>query len=67
MPDLYESDFYSWMQQQAEAVRTGAWDEIDRDHLAEEIESLPRSDPHRLWQHLRELMVWLLAWAYAPE
>jgi hypothetical protein len=67
MPDLYDSDFYAWTQQQAKAIRIGAWDEIDRNHLAEEIESLPRSDAHRLWQHLRELMVWLLAWAYAPE
>jgi hypothetical protein len=67
MPDLYESDFYAWIQQQSEAIRAGIWNDIDRENLAEEIESLPRSDAHRLWQHLRELMVWLLAYAYAPE
>lgn len=65
--DLYNNDFLAWTQQQAEAVRAGIWDDIDRDNLAEEIESLPRTDARRLWQHLRELMVWLLAYTYAPE
>jgi hypothetical protein len=35
--DLYDTDFFAWTQRQAEAVRTGVWDDIDRDHLAEEI------------------------------
>jgi hypothetical protein len=67
MPDLYDSDFFTWTQQQAEAVRAGVWDDIDRDHLAEEIADGGKRDSHRLWQHLRDLMVWLVAYAYAPE
>jgi hypothetical protein len=36
MSHLYGDDFYAWTQQQAEAVRAGNWDAIDREHLAEE-------------------------------
>lgn len=47
MPDsLYEQDFYAWTQQQAELLRrmppTG--NELDLENIAEEIESLGRSD-----------------------
>jgi hypothetical protein len=35
-----ESDFYAWTQAQAAAIRAGAWDEVDREHVAEEIEDL---------------------------
>ena len=67
MPDLYDSDFFTWTQQQAEAVRAGVWDDLDRDPLAEEIADWWKRDSHLLWQHLRDLMVWLVAYAYAPE
>ena len=42
-PDLYDRDFFAWMQQQAAAIRTGAWDDIDRENLGEEIDSIVRS------------------------
>ena len=54
--DLYDTDFFAWTQQQAEAVRAGVWDDIDRDHLAEEIADWWKRDSHLLWQHLRDLM-----------
>jgi hypothetical protein len=66
-PNLYDSDFYAWTQQQAAAVRAGIWDDIDREHLAEEIEDLYLKGSHELWQHLRELLVWLVAWSYSPQ
>jgi hypothetical protein len=67
MSDLYDTDFFAWTQQQAEAIRAGVWDDLDRDHLAEEIADGWKRDSHLLWQHLRDLMVWLVAYAYAPE
>ncbi len=63
----YDSDFFEWTQQQADAVRRGAWDQIDREHLAEEIEDMWKADSTRLWHHLQEFLVWLLAYTYAPE
>jgi hypothetical protein len=49
---LYDSDFFAWTQQQAEAIRAGVWDDIDRDHLAEEIADGRKRDSHLLWHHL---------------
>ena len=43
---LYEEDFYAWTQQQAERLRRlpVVGNEIDLEHIAEEIEDLGRSD-----------------------
>jgi Domain of unknown function DUF29 len=43
---LYEEDFYAWTQQQAELLRRlpAVGNEIDLEHVAEEIEDLGRSD-----------------------
>ncbi len=43
---LYEEDFYAWTQQQAEALRRlpPLGNELDLEHIAEEIEDLGRSD-----------------------
>jgi len=43
---LYEEDFYAWTQQQAELLRRlpPVGNELDLEHIAEEIEDLGRSD-----------------------
>ena len=44
-PD-YDEDFYAWTQYQAEVLRSMPCDDnrFDRDHVAEEIEDLGKSD-----------------------
>ena len=37
---LYEEDFYVWSQRQAELLRTRRYDELDLEHLIEEVEDL---------------------------
>jgi hypothetical protein len=56
---LYEQDFYAWTQQQAELLRRlpAIGNEIDLEHIAEEIEDLGRSDlraARSLCQHIIE-------------
>ena len=56
---LYEHDFYAWTQQQAELLRRlpAVGNEIDLEHIAEEIEDLGRSDlraARSLCQHIIE-------------
>jgi hypothetical protein len=41
-PHRYDRDFYSWSLQQARLVREGQWHAVDRENVAEEIESLGR-------------------------
>ncbi len=61
---LYDQDFYSWAQQQAEALRAGRLSELDLENLAEEIESMGRSDRRALESHLRNVLMHLLKWKY---
>jgi len=42
-PELYEQDFYAWTQTTAALIRVGKWDDLDREALAEEAESLGKS------------------------
>ena len=56
---LYEEDFYAWTQRQAELLRRlpAVGNEIDLEHIAEEIEDLGRSDlraARSLCQHIIE-------------
>ena len=56
---LYEEDFYAWTQQQAELLRRlpPLGNELDLEHIAEEIEDLGRSDlrtAQSLCQHIIE-------------
>src|SRR5436309_1890645 len=46
LESLYEEDFYAWTQQQAGLLRRlpAVGNEIDLEHIAEEIEDLGRSD-----------------------
>jgi hypothetical protein len=62
----YERDFYSWLMEQARHLRQGQLDALDRDNLAEEIESLGREQFNKLVSALRVLMVHMLKWDHQP-
>ena len=64
--ELYEQDFYQWTQEQAALLREGAWHDLDVTNLAEEVESLGKSDRRALGSHLRNLVLHLLKWHYQP-
>ena len=63
----YNRDFYSWLMEQARLVREGRWDELDRDNLAEEIESLGREQFNKLESALRVLLLHILKWDHQPD
>ena len=62
----YERDFYSWSQEQARLIRAGRLDAIDRENVAEEIESLGREQLNKLESALRVLLIHFLKWDYQP-
>jgi Domain of unknown function DUF29 len=47
VPD-YDTAFEAWTRHQAAAIRVGAWDQVDRAHVAEAIEGLWKADLHAL-------------------
>lgn len=68
---VYEDDFHAWCTQQAARLRgrarPGANDGLDYENLAEEIETLGRSDRRAIKSQLRLLLAHLLKWRYQPE
>ena len=66
---LYEEDFFLWSQSQAEALRAAARSTtnlpIDWENVAEEIESLGRSDRRELSSQIRRVIEHLLKLQYS--
>jgi hypothetical protein len=58
----YEEDFYAWTVEQARLLRSGQFSSIDAANLAEEIESLGRSDRRELESGMTVLLMHLLKW-----
>lgn len=63
---LYDEDFNAWTQAQAALLREGASEELDRENLAEEIESLGKSQHRALGSCLDVLVMHLLKWRCQP-
>jgi Domain of unknown function DUF29 len=64
-PD-YDTDFFTWTQGQAQALRAKEWTGLDIEHLAEEIESLGKSDRRAIESHLERVLLHLLKWRFDP-
>ena len=62
----YERDFYSWSLEQARLIREGRTEALDRDNLAEEIESQAREQFNKLVGALRVAMLHMLKWDHQP-
>jgi Domain of unknown function DUF29 len=64
---LYEKDFFLWSQTMAVALRSGDFSNLDIENLAEEVESLGRSDRQQLDSRLTVLLVHVLKWKFQPQ
>lgn len=64
--DLYETDFYLWTQAQADLLRARRFDELDLDHLIDEVASVGASDKREIRNRLTVLITHLLKWKYQP-
>ena len=60
----YEEDFAAWSFEQARRLRMMRIPGLDIENVAEEIESLGRSDKRALRSHTRVLLMHLLKWRY---
>jgi hypothetical protein len=63
---LYDSDFYAWANEQAALLRAGNLDAADIEHIAEEIESMGKTEKRELISRLTVLLLHLLKWRYQP-
>ena len=62
----YDTDFYAWAQQQAEALRAKDWAALDIEHLAEQVEDLRKTERRAVRSQLRLILSHLLKWRYQP-
>ncbi|MGK7875663.1 MAG: DUF29 domain-containing protein [Xenococcaceae cyanobacterium] len=64
---LYDLDFIQWLDQAAELLEQGRFDELDLENLIEEVESLGRSEKNALKSNLSILLMHLLKWQYQAD
>ena len=70
---LYDRDFHRWCLEQARALRAlsamraNLAVPLDLEHLAEEIESLGKSQERELFSRYVVILVHLLKWRFQPE
>ena len=63
----YDEDFFAWTEEQARLLRAGELAEIDALNLAEEVESVGRSDRREIRSRLIVLLTHLLKWRFQPD
>ena len=64
----YDDDFYAWTQYQAEVLRTMPCDDnrFDREHVAEEIEDLGKSERNTMRSEVRRIVEHFLKLSHSP-
>jgi Domain of unknown function DUF29 len=62
--ELYEQDYYAWIQEQVRALRERRTEAVDWENVAEEIEDLGKSEKRSIESHLETLIEHLLKLAY---
>lgn len=63
----YERDFAVWLEDQAAALRSGHWNDVDLPNLIGEIEALAGNLRRELRSRLSVVLVHLLKLRYQPE
>ena len=58
----YDDDFFAWTQEQASLLRSGRFSQLDIENVAEELESMGRSDKREIDSRLEVLLTHLLKW-----
>ncbi len=62
----YDQDFFAWADEQAGLLRAGRLAEADIVHIADEIESMGKSEKRELVSRLTVLLLHLLKWRFQP-
>lgn len=63
---FYENDLVLWAEEQAALLREQKLDQLDAEHIAEEMESLAKRDRREIESRMKVLMAHLLKWRYQP-
>jgi len=64
MPVGYDQDIVAWATEQARLIRSGQFDQLDVEHIADEIEDVGKSEQRELASRMAVLITHLLKWQY---
>ncbi len=64
---LYDIDFVEWTEETAKLLRAHRFDEVDLEHLVEEVEDLGKSQRRAVRSQLARMMMHLLKQRVQPE
>lgn len=64
---LYDTDFVEWTAHNAELLRHGRFEEVDLEHVAEEIEDLGKRDLLAVRSQLRRMLTHSIKQKIQPE
>ena len=64
---LYEKDYIAWLEQTASLLRQHRFNEVDIEHLLEEIEDMGRREKRAARSQLTRLLMHWLKWQYQTE
>ncbi|RZI45884.1 DUF29 domain-containing protein [Candidatus Finniella inopinata] len=67
MTPKYEEDFYGWVTGNIAFLKQKRFDEMDIEHLIEELEDMGNNKKHALISRLAQLIFHLLKWQYQPD
>ncbi len=62
----YEEDFYGWAMANAALLKKGKFNQVDINHIIEEMENLGASEKRELVSRLSQLIMHLLKWHFQP-
>ena len=60
----YEADIISWANEQAAFIRSGRFDLLDLEHIADEIEDVGKSEQRELESRMAILVAHLIKWQF---
>lgn len=63
----YEQDVVAWAEQQARLLREGRFEQLDIEHIAEEIEDVGKSEQRELANRMAVLLSHLIKWQRQSE
>ena len=64
---LYDQDFYLWIETTAKQLKEGRFSEVDLENLIEEIECMGRSEKKSIKSNFIVVLIHLLKCKYQPE
>jgi hypothetical protein len=67
MRNTYLVDFNNWFAETTQLIRDRRWQEIDTEHLVEELEGLGKSEKRAISSQLTRLLLHLLKWQLQPQ